>query len=126
MCYCATVTHLTQEYGRILTILRSCIGKIRNETAKAQKTKDKKPLDQKTLPFIAAIATLLVAKSDLDDIRTKRDGKRKAGTSHLSDLCDGLAYGPDRLAEVDDFVYEIAGVSVRSSLPSRPGATTWS
>jgi hypothetical protein len=30
----------------------------------------------------------------------------------------------DRLAEVDDFVYEIAGVSVRSSLSFRPEAMT--
>lgn len=75
MCYCAVVTHLTQEYSRILTILKSCIRKIRAETVKAEKSGSRTPTDQKTLPFIATIASLLVAKSDLDGVKEERTGQ---------------------------------------------------
>ena len=82
MCYCAVVTHLTQEYTRILTILKSCIRKIRSETVKAEKSASRAPSDQKTLPFIATIASLLVAKSDLDAVKEERTGQYCFGTTY--------------------------------------------
>lgn len=87
MCYSVTVTYLTQEYIRIIKILTSCIRKMRDETAKAKKNKDKMPPDQKTLPFIASIATLLVARSDLDTVRSERPGKQISSPTP-SDLQD--------------------------------------
>jgi hypothetical protein len=73
---------LTQEYSRILTILKSCIRKIRTETVKAEKSGSRTPTDQKTLPFIATIASLLVAKSDLDAVKEERTGQYRFETMY--------------------------------------------
>jgi len=89
MCYSATVMHLSQEYGRIITILRSCLAKLRGETSKALKRPDRKPLDQKTLPFIASIATLLVSQSSLDTVRLERPGESRDSLASPGPTAEG-------------------------------------
>lgn len=66
MCFCINVTHLTLDYARLVTILRSCLRKTTHEIQRAQKSAPPHLSDQKTLPFIVTIGTILIAKGNLD------------------------------------------------------------
>lgn len=71
-CYGSVVSHLSHEYTRVLSILKSCEAKLRVELANLRKKGSMPEQTQRTLPLYMHIATLLVAYCNLDEVKADR------------------------------------------------------
>ncbi|CAE6432892.1 unnamed protein product [Rhizoctonia solani] len=81
-CLCAVVHHITHDYQRLATLLRSCNSRLVQILNKPQPT----PQDMATLVILALIVSLLGEHSDFDKIRQEQ--------STVKDLIDSIDGGP--------------------------------
>jgi cohesin loading factor subunit SCC2 len=77
-CYCVVVRHVTEEYGRVASILTSCITKLQRYQDACDSGKEPSSQEQKSIPFFIVISSLMVSSCDLDDVKADRAGKPKA------------------------------------------------
>ncbi|CAE7081849.1 unnamed protein product [Rhizoctonia solani] len=78
-CLCAVVHHITHDYQRLVTLLRSCNIQILNKPKPT-------PQDMPALTILALIVSLLGEHSDFDKIRQEQ--------STVKDLIDSIDTGP--------------------------------
>ncbi|CAE6465375.1 unnamed protein product [Rhizoctonia solani] len=81
-CLCAVVHHITHDYQRLVTLLRSCNSRLVQILNKPQPT----PQDMATLTILALIVSLLGEHSDFDKIRQEQ--------STVKDLINSIDNGP--------------------------------
>lgn len=80
-CYCIVVRHVTEEYGRVASILTSCITKLQRYQDACDSGKEPSAQEQKSIPFFIVISSLMVSSCDLDNVKADRAGKPKAAYS---------------------------------------------
>ncbi|KAJ1303221.1 hypothetical protein OPQ81_011419 [Rhizoctonia solani] len=81
-CLCAVVHHITHDYQRLVTLLRSCNSRLVQILNKHQPT----PQDMATLTILALIVSLLGEHSNFDKIRQEQPT--------IKDLIDAIDGGP--------------------------------
>ncbi|KAF8755190.1 Sister chromatid cohesion C-terminus [Rhizoctonia solani] len=81
-CLCAVVHHITHDYQRLVTLLRSCNSRLVQILNKPQPS----PQDMATLTILAFIVSLLGEHSDFDKIRQEQ--------SATKDSIDSIDNGP--------------------------------
>ncbi|CAE6533842.1 unnamed protein product [Rhizoctonia solani] len=81
-CLCAVIHHITHDYQRLATLLRSCNSRLVQIINKPQPTSQ----DMATLTILALIVSLLGEHSDFDKIRQEQ--------STVKDLIDSIDAGP--------------------------------
>lgn len=74
-CYCIVVRHITEEYGRVASILTSCITKLQRYQDACDSGKEPSTQEQKSIPFFIIISSLMVSSCDLDTVKADREGK---------------------------------------------------
>ncbi|KAJ9093623.1 hypothetical protein QFC20_007082 [Naganishia adeliensis] len=73
-CYCIVVRHITEEYGRVASILTSCITKLQRYQDACDSGKEPSTQEQKSIPFFIIISSLMVSSCDLDTVKADREG----------------------------------------------------
>ncbi|CAE6449430.1 unnamed protein product [Rhizoctonia solani] len=81
-CLCAVIHHITHDYQRLATLLRSCNSRLIQIINKPRPA----PQDMATLTILALIVSLLGEHSDFDKIRQEQ--------STVKDLIDSIDTGP--------------------------------
>ncbi|EMD39745.1 hypothetical protein CERSUDRAFT_150412 [Gelatoporia subvermispora B] len=67
-CMCATVHHLTHDFGRLVALLRSCNARLQQAIAKPV-TQTTAPAEQRALAILLFIVSLLCEHCDFDTLR---------------------------------------------------------
>jgi hypothetical protein len=93
-CYCIVVRHVTEEYGRVASILTSCITKLQRYQDACDSGKEPSAQEQKSIPFFIVISSLMVSSCDLDNVKADRAGKPKAAYPSPQTLIYCRAYRP--------------------------------
>lgn len=76
-CYCIVVRHVTEEYGRVASILTSCCTKLQRFQDTCDSGAESSIQEQKSIPFFIIISSLMVSSCDLDTVKVDRQGESK-------------------------------------------------
>lgn len=74
-CYCIVVRHITEDYGRVSSMLTSCVMKLQQYQNVWSSGKEPSAQEQKSIPFFIVISSLMVSSCDLDSAKTDKEGK---------------------------------------------------